>query len=231
MTRRALALALLLLVTGCGTSAAGDSGPTGAPAVGSAAAAAPSGSTASPVGPAPPAAGATRDDGSGIAPPALQTYGAKLSEQRVAAVRAPRHLRVPDIGVDGDVDAIGVGPDGQLAVPAAAGGLSWYRYGPSPGDAGSAVVAGHVDYNGAEGVFWRLDELPVGSRLEVGYDDGTTRGFTVTARKQYPKSGLPVAEVFATAGPPRLVLVTCGGSFDSSRKSYRDNIVVSAVPT
>lgn len=221
---------LLLLLTGCGGAAAGAEARTTTPAAGGPARTAPSGAVAPSAAP-PPAGAPGQDDASGIAPPPLQTYGAKLSEQRVAAVRAPTHLRVLDIGVDGDVGAIGVGPDGQLAVPAAAAGLSWYRYGPSPGDPGSAVVAGHVDYNGAAGVFWRLDELHTGSHLEVGYDDGSSRGFTVTARTQYPKSALPLAEVFATAGQPRLVLITCGGSFDHSRKSYRDNIVVTAVPS
>jgi hypothetical protein len=36
--------------------------------------------------------------------------------------------------------------------------------------------------------------------------------------------------VFGRGGPTRLVLVTCGGRFDSTTKHFLDNIVVTAVP-
>ena len=37
-------------------------------------------------------------------------------------------------------------------------------------------------------------------------------------------------EVLRARGVPRLVLITCGGPFDQVRRSYRDNLVVYAVP-
>ena len=37
-------------------------------------------------------------------------------------------------------------------------------------------------------------------------------------------------EVLRARGVPRLVLITCGGPFDQVRHSYRDNLVVYAVP-
>jgi hypothetical protein len=36
--------------------------------------------------------------------------------------------------------------------------------------------------------------------------------------------------VFDRRGPARLVLVTCGGRFDTTTKHFLDNIVVTAVP-
>lgn len=43
------------------------------------------------------------------------------------------------------------------------------------------------------------------------------------------KADLPL-DVWSQTGPARLMLVTCGGPFDSSIGRYRDNIVVTAVP-
>jgi hypothetical protein len=40
---------------------------------------------------------------------------------------------------------------------------------------------------------------------------------------------VPLERVFARGGPPRLVVITCGGSF-SSREGYRDNLIVTALP-
>jgi hypothetical protein len=36
--------------------------------------------------------------------------------------------------------------------------------------------------------------------------------------------------VYSSAGRPRLVLVTCGGPFETGTGRYRDNIVLTAVP-
>jgi hypothetical protein len=41
---------------------------------------------------------------------------------------------------------------------------------------------------------------------------------------------LPIEQLFVPDGPPGLVLITCGGSFDRGVRSYQDNIVVRAVP-
>ncbi len=44
------------------------------------------------------------------------------------------------------------------------------------------------------------------------------------------KARLPVDSLFDRRGGPRLTLVTCGGEFDQQARSYRDNVVVVAVP-
>jgi len=36
--------------------------------------------------------------------------------------------------------------------------------------------------------------------------------------------------LFARTGGPTLALVTCGGLYDTSKRFYRDNVVVFAVP-
>ena len=38
------------------------------------------------------------------------------------------------------------------------------------------------------------------------------------------------ADVFSRTGTGRLVLITCGGSFDESSRHYRDNVIVVAEP-
>ena len=119
---------------------------------------------------------------------------------------------------------------GQLAIPPDAASVVWYRHGPSPGQDGSAVLAGHVDWNGRQGAFFALGTLPPGAEISIGYDDDTTRRFVVQARRSYPKPELPVQELFAPSGEPRLTLVTCGGSFDRATRHYRDNVVVVATP-
>jgi len=128
---------------------------------------------------------------------------------------------------------VGAGVDtasGELAVPADASVVAWYEYGPAPGQAGSAVLAGHVDWHGVPGIFFRLHELQADDPVTVTMSDGTVLGFHVVDARLVDKPELPRAEVFARAGPPTLRLVTCGGEFDSSTHHYLSNMVVTAVP-
>ena len=57
-----------------------------------------------------------------------------------------------------------------------------------------------------------------------------TLAFKLRVVDQVEKGELPAAELFRTTGDPVLTLVTCGGSFSKSRRSYADNIVIRAVP-
>ncbi len=108
--------------------------------------------------------------------------------------------------------------------------LVWYRHGPSPGEPGSAVIAGHLNWRGATGIFARLDEIPVGATITVVYDDGSQQDFIASAVELVPKPAVAVNGVFAREGERLLRLVTCGGEFEEEVRSYRSNVVVTAIP-
>jgi sortase (surface protein transpeptidase) len=79
-------------------------------------------------------------------------------------------------------------------------------------------------------VFFDLEVLESGDRIEVVYADDTSKTFEVEARATYLKDELPLDVIFSREGPPALTLVTCGGDFDSSVSSYDSNVVVYARP-
>jgi hypothetical protein len=143
----------------------------------------------------------------------------------------PSRIRIPAIGVDAPVVAVGLEPDGSMEVPGA-DQAGWYH--PTevrPGAAaGSAVVAAHVDFGGRRGVFFDLRQVPVGAEVVVVDQRGTERRFVVDTRFQVDKDELPAEELFRTGGPPTLTLITCGGAFDRSIRHYRDNIILRARP-
>lgn len=118
-----------------------------------------------------------------------------------------------------------------MDVPGNVRDVAWYQYGPSPGQPGSAVLAAHVDLESqGAGVFFRLDELEAGDIVTVEYDDGSAHSFEVEARVRYEKTEIPLDVIFATDGPPVLTLITCGGGFNPSVRSYDSNVVVYAYP-
>lgn len=148
----------------------------------------------------------------------------------VFATRAvPVGLDLGDGGRGAPVVPVGVAGDGSLEVPGRSD-VGWYAFGPRPGEAGAAVLAAHVDYDGLPGAFFALADVEVGRVVAVSFDDGAVRRFRVVSVDRYDKDALPADVVWRRDGDPALVLVTCGGAFDPDARSYEDNVVVVAVP-
>jgi hypothetical protein len=143
----------------------------------------------------------------------------------------PVRIVVGDVEIDAPVHAMGVDTErNEMEVPQAAEVVGWYRYGPSPGEEGSAVLAAHVDYNGREGAFYDLFQVEAGTLIKIEYSDGSYRLFETFAQRSYEKEVLPVESLFGETGTPRLALITCGGDFDRGSYSYDSNVVVYAEP-
>jgi LPXTG-site transpeptidase (sortase) family protein len=148
------------------------------------------------------------------------------------APEPPVRVRLPALGVDAPVGPVGIDDRGRMAVPLDVATVGWYRFGPGPGAAaGSAVLSGHVDdREQGYGAFHRLGDLVPGDPVAVDLADGGVVTYRVEAVTRFPKADLPVGEVFARDGAPRLTLVTCGGPFDYEAHGYRENVVVVARP-
>jgi hypothetical protein len=142
---------------------------------------------------------------------------------------SPNWITVDDIELWGPVTSVGLEENGELEVPGEAE-IGWYRYGSAPGLPGATVLAAHVTWNRTIGPFFKLGELEPGARIEVGLRNGTVRTYQVIERVMYPKDELPRQRIWTTTGDETLVLITCGGSYNSNIRRYRDNIVVYAVP-
>jgi len=142
----------------------------------------------------------------------------------------PTTVRIPAIGVDADLDRLGLDPGGALEAPPY-DRAGWFGGGPKPGELGPAVIAAHVDSTTGPAVFFRLESLHAGDAVTVGYDDGTTVDLVVTGADRYPKSDFPTEAVYGPTNGPDLRLITCIGRFDRDAGSYDENLVVWATAT
>lgn len=144
----------------------------------------------------------------------------------------PVRVRLPRLGVDAPIDAVGLEPDGAMEIPHDVRRVGWFEPGVAPGGhRGTAVLSGHVDDRvQGRGALWALRTMQPGDEIAVEHEDGSTSHWRVDRTTSYPKPELPIPAIFTGRGDPRLVLITCGGAFDASRRSYLDNIVVYASP-
>ncbi len=143
----------------------------------------------------------------------------------------PVAVNIPAIGVHSKLLHLGDNSDGTIQVPSLTtqdGQAAWYKYSPTPGQAGTSLIEGHVDsYQGAA-VFFRLGALHPGDSIDVRLADGITAVFRVTGVRQYLKSRFPAKTIYGATGFAALHLITCGGVFDYTTRSYLSSTVVFA---
>lgn len=149
-------------------------------------------------------------------------------------VSEPEHVSIPRIGADSSLVAVGL-VNGAIDIPPATQPLqaAWWDGSPRPGAVGPAVILGHVDgqiggRRGQPGVFNRLAILRPGDAVSVRRRDGSTVHFTVYKVEKTPKAAFPADRVYGNTDGPELRLITCGGVFDRTARSYEDNIVAYA---
>ncbi len=192
---------LLLLLTGCGTAAQTTTASTTRP-------------TAIP-------------QSSPTATKVVPTFIASPVVTVSAAV--PAHLIIPSINVDSPVENVNIQSNGDLGTPQQNQweGVGWYSNGPRPGEAGSAVIDGHLDRPGGyPAIFWDLRKVQVGDAIMVVDAKGKTLHFRVTRTASYPPQAAPLQEIFGDAGGTYLNLITCAGTWIPSQKQTTLRLVV-----
>lgn len=141
----------------------------------------------------------------------------------------PDRIRIPAIHVNAPLMGLKLTSNGSLDVPPAAKKnlAGWYEAGTTPGETGTAVVAGHVDNADGPAVFYDLGALKKGNTIELDRLDGSVALFTVDAVEAYQASRFPDQKVYGAARRPELRVITCGGGYSRST-GYQGNVVVFA---
>ena len=84
------------------------------------------------------------------------------------AASAPVAIDIPSINVHSTgLVPLSVGADGVLPAPTDYQAPGWYTGGPTPGQLGPAIIAGHVDGPDGPAIFYRLGELAAGAEVTI----------------------------------------------------------------
>ncbi|MER5787092.1 class F sortase [Streptomyces sp. NPDC001980] len=141
----------------------------------------------------------------------------------------PTRIRIPAIRVNAPLMGLALTPSGSLDVPPAGQKnlAGWYEAGTTPGETGTAIVAGHVDNTEGPAVFYDLGALRRGAAIEVDRQDRSVAVFSVDAVEVYQARDFPDEKVYGAAERPELRVITCGGGY-SRTTGYQGNVVVFA---
>jgi len=129
-------------------------------------------------------------------------------------------LLIPKIGVDAPFTYRVVGPDGQMPNPSGPNDVAFYDFGQwpglggLPGKGGNVVMAGHVDYiNVGPAVFWSLDDLIAGDKIQIRMKDGTVAEYEVEFNKWISPGDADWTSIVAGTEDESVTLITCTGDF------------------
>lgn len=172
------------------------------------------------------------------APSASSSPSSSASPKASAAPRAGKHLPrarptrllIPAIDVDAPFVGLDIAKSGQLEAPPAddVNLVGWQADGVSPGERGTAIIAGHVDTATSPAVFAELSELDKGDRFAVERSDGRRAVFVVDSAETFEKDDFPDRRVYADTPQAQVRLITCAGDYDHKAKDYTENLVVFA---
>jgi hypothetical protein len=141
----------------------------------------------------------------------------------------PLRLRLPS-GTVLPVDVSVSDAQGTLSLPDTVERAGWWGGSARLGDVyGAVVVAAHVD-SFTEGIG------PIAQLLSARPGDVLTlesrtlsRDYVVDSARLVPRAALgTLAPLLSFSGGHRLVVITCGGTYDRDRGGYHDNLVVVA---
>lgn len=140
----------------------------------------------------------------------------------------PATLSIPKLNIVAEVREVGITSRGNMGTPDSYENVGWYKYGTIPGEAGSAVLAGHVDDGlSLPGVFANLDNLEIGDDVYVVNREGREILFKVSAINTYDFDE-KVPEIFNVSEGSLIRLITCTGSWVKDEKTHDKRLVVTA---
>ncbi|HSR89389.1 MAG TPA: class F sortase [Candidatus Udaeobacter sp.] len=139
----------------------------------------------------------------------------------------PVRLQIPKLKVNASVENVGLTKDKSMGAPKIPSDVAWFNLGVRPGEIGSAVMAGHVNwYSGATAVFANLNKLKPGDKIFVKDNNGVTISFVVRKVRVYSIKD-DTSEVFSADDDlAHLNLITCVGVWNKRSKQYSQRLVV-----
>ncbi|MDB5258961.1 MAG: peptidase sortase [Candidatus Taylorbacteria bacterium] len=160
---------------------------------------------------------------------------AKIIETNESSGNAnPVQIVIPAAGVNARILSVGLTSTGNMDTAKGWENVGWYKLGPMPGQAGSAVIAGHYETgpngNGTSvpGVFEKLTSVKVGDDVYTIDGNGKRLRFVVTDTRVVDKNAA-TDTIFTSEGPARITLITCNGTWLPAQKTFSNRLIVTAV--
>ncbi|RJQ23141.1 class F sortase [Candidatus Parcubacteria bacterium] len=149
------------------------------------------------------------------------------SKKEQVSIGRPVRLIISKIKVDAVVIYVGMTSQGAMDAPKGPNEVAWFNLGPRPGEIGSAVISGHYGWkNNIPAVFDNLNKLQKGDKLSIKDEKDTLTTFVVREIRILGEND-DASPVFGSSdNGAHLNLITCGGVWDKTKKSYSKRLIL-----
>lgn len=149
-----------------------------------------------------------------------------IEDTEPASIGLPKRLLIPSLGINVNIQHIGLNASGAMGVPSNTTDVAWFKLGVRPGQKGNAVIAGHLDSANGKAVFWDLNKLQAASDVYIIDENDNRWQFKVVGSELIDEEKGSLESVFGRNDKARLNLITCGGVWNKERKNYSQRLVV-----
>jgi LPXTG-site transpeptidase (sortase) family protein len=166
----------------------------------------------------------TNSDSSG--PSTAKPTNTEINSYSVAPDLA-RYIKIPKLKVSARVLQTGLTKTGAIDTPLNVYDTAWYTSSAKPGQAGAVLIDGHVSSRSTKGVFYGLNKLAAGDRIQLERGDGAVLSYKVVKTQAYDADRVDMqAATQPITDRPGLNLITCGGKVKPGTNQYNQRIVV-----
>ena len=150
-----------------------------------------------------------------------------LSMEEMLNTPLPVNIKIPSLNIDTFVEYVGLNSEGAMDIPQQPEDVAWFELGPSPGEPGNSVIAGHSGYkDNRPAVFDNLHKLVKGDKIYIEDSEGNTIIFVVRESKKYDAKA-DASRVFGSYDEKsHLNLITCTGDWNDEERTHSDRLVV-----
>jgi len=153
-----------------------------------------------------------------------------LPEPVMAAVASgvpdPSILAIPSLNLTAPFEPLGLNSNHTIEVPKNNMGVGWFIYGAKPGEAGAAVIVGHLDSVSGPAIFENLGKIKPGNNIVITRADGSVVTYRVDSISKFSQDNFPTEVVYGPVSYAAVRIITCSGIWDKQAGHYSQNLVV-----
>ena len=138
--------------------------------------------------------------------------------------------------INAPINVYDVGSDYAMGVPIADCDVvrqnfaAFPGFGGYPGDGGTTVLSGHVDYHpNYQAIFWNLRQIQVNAEIRYQRADGRTVVYRVDWAQAISDPNYDWGSLVLSSSADTIVLITCDGVFNPVTHDYSRRFVVHGV--
>lgn len=146
-------------------------------------------------------------------------------------VANPIHISIPTLGVEADIEQVGVSAENVMEIPHDFLKVGWYKNSMKPGQKGNtaAIINGHYDTStGKPAVFFHIQKLTQNDEIIITAEDRIRYVFKIHDVQSHPLDNFPTDIVYGVTNGTILKIITCDGYWQPDKNSYSDRLVVTS---